>query len=142
MTPSGTRLFVAAPGVGAVAELDTTTSKVLRTATVAITPGASTARATATADTLYLTVDDLVTPVTIADLHAGDGWTAPAIVTGIQPSNDGATLYVSLVDRVLALDPRTLREREELSVPTSEPIDHVAPALPPIPGDPYAKCAC
>ena len=66
----------------------------------------------------------------------------PAIVTGIQPSSDGSTLYVSLVDRVLALDPRTLREREELRVPISGPIDHVAPALPPIPSDPYAKCAC
>ena len=55
-------------------------------------------------------------------------------MTGIQPSNDGSVLYVSLADRVLALDPRTLTPRRELDVADRpNPIDHVAPALPPIP---------
>ena len=52
-------------------------------------------------------------------------------------------LYVSLVDRVLASIPRTFAPRRELDVATeSDPIDHVAPALPPIPDPGYAKCAC
>jgi len=63
-------------------------------------------------------------------------------VIGMKPSTDGSVLYVSLVDRVLALNPRTLTPNRELDVATTEPIDHVAPALPPIPDPGYAKCAC
>ncbi len=63
-------------------------------------------------------------------------------MTGVVPSNDEGTLYVSLADRVLALGPRPLTQRRELDVPTSEPIDHVAPALAPIPDSGYVKCAC
>jgi hypothetical protein len=46
------------------------------------------------------------------------------------------------MDRVLVVDPRTFVPRRELVVPAeSVPVDHVAPALPPIsPG--YTKCAC
>jgi hypothetical protein len=142
VTPSGTRLYVTAPAVGALAELDTTTSKVTRTVGVPADAIATNARATATDSTLYLAVGSRITPVTLADLSVGDGWTAPDIVTGIEPSTDGTTIYVSLPDRVLALDPRTLRERRTLDVPAGEPIDHVAPALPPIPDNAYAKCAC
>jgi hypothetical protein len=67
-------------------------------------------------------------------------------VIGLKPSTDGSVLYVSLADRVLVLDPRTMTQRRELDVPTTQspadPIDHVAPALPPIPGSNYVKCAC
>ena len=142
VTPSGTHLYVAAPAVGALAELDTTTLTVTRTVTVAADPTATTARATATGSTLYLAVGDRITRVKLADLSVGDGWTAPDIVTGIEPSTDGTTLHVSLPDQVLALDPRTLRERRTLDVPSTEPIDHVAPALAPIPDSGYVKCAC
>jgi hypothetical protein len=142
VSPSGTHLYVAAPAVGALAELDTTTSTVTRTAVVPADPVATSARASATESTLYLAVGSRITPVGLADLSLGDGWTALDIVTGIKPSTDGTTVYVSLPDRVLLLDPRTLRERRTLDVPTSAPIDHVAPGLPPIPDTAYVKCAC
>ncbi|MDQ1432540.1 MAG: hypothetical protein QOF40_3142 [Actinomycetota bacterium] len=142
VTPSGTHLYVAAPAVGALAELDTTTSTVTRTVVVPGDSVATNARATATDSTLYLTVGSRITPVTLADLSVRDGWTVADTITGIEPSTDGTTIYVSLPDRVLALDPRTLRERRTLDVPAGEPIDHVAPALPPIPNNNYAKCAC
>jgi hypothetical protein len=142
VTPSGTHLYVAVPAVGALAELDTTNLTVTRTVVVPADATATNARATATGSTLYLAVGSRITPVTLADLSVGDGWTAPDVVTGIEPSTDGTTVYVSLADRVLALDPRTLRERRTLDVPPGEPIDHVAPALPPIPGSGYVKCAC
>jgi hypothetical protein len=142
VTPSGTHLYVAAPAVGALAELDTTTSTVTRTVVVPGDSVATNARATATDSTLYLAVGSRITPVTLADLSVRDGWTVADTITGIEPSTDGRTIYVSLPDRVLALDPRTLRERRTLDVPAGEPIDHVAPALPPIPNNNYAKCAC
>ena len=73
---------------------------------------------------------------------AGDWSRAPEVITGIEPASDGALLYVVLIDRVLVVDPRTFAPRREVVVPPgSVPVDHVAPALPPLaPG--YAKCAC
>lgn len=142
VSPSGSHLYVAAPAVGAFAELDTAALTVTRTVMVPADPTATSARATATESTVYLAVGDRITPIARADLSVGEAWIAPDVVTGIEPSTDGTTLYVSLPDRVLALDPGTLRERQTLDVATREPIDHVAPALPPIPDSSYVKCAC
>jgi len=144
VTPSGSTLFVYSPTVGALAELDTKRLAVTRTATVPPPPGAtvSTVRATATGSTLYLSVFDRVAPVTLDDLGAGEWSLAPGEIVGIEPASDDSALYLVLPDRVLVVDPRTFASRRELAVPpASLPVDHVAPALPPIaPG--YVKCAC
>jgi hypothetical protein len=145
VSPSGTHLYVAAPAAGALAELDTGTLKITRTTTGPTIPTGSigaTARATASATTLYAAVDNQISALALDDLAVVDTWTAPNAVIGLKPSTDGSVLYVSLADRVLALDPRTMAPRRELDVPTTDPIDHVAPALPPIPDDSYVKCAC
>jgi DNA-binding beta-propeller fold protein YncE len=144
VTPSGTRLFVYSPAAGALAELDTNTLEISRTGTVPPPSGAvpASVRATATESTLYLSVYDRITSVTIDDLSGSDWTYAPGEITGIEPATDDSSLYVVLIDRVLVVDPRTLVRQRELAVPLeSVPVDHVAPALPPIsPG--YAKCAC
>ncbi|HEY3671046.1 MAG TPA: hypothetical protein VGN51_08930 [Acidimicrobiia bacterium] len=144
VTPSGTRLFVYAPTASALAELDTNTLEISRTATVPRPVGTvpASARATATESTLYLSVYDRITSVGLDDLSANDWTIAPGDITGIEPATDDSSLYVVLIDRVLVVDPRTFVPRRELAVPSeSVPVDHVAPALPPIsPG--YAKCAC
>jgi hypothetical protein len=144
VTPSGSRLFVYAPTAGALAELDTQSLEIARTATVAGPVGGvpSSARATATESTLYLSVYDQLTSVALDDLTPGDWSLAPGEITGIEPASDDRALYVVLPDRVLVTDPRTFARRRELAVPPqSVPVDHVAPALPPISGG-YAKCAC
>jgi hypothetical protein len=144
VTPSGSRLFVYSPAAGALAELDTRTLEVSRSTTVAPPLGTapSSARATATESTLYLSVYDRNAAVTLDDLAAGDWTPAPGEIAGIEPATGDSTLYVVLADRVHVVDPRTFAPRRELVVPPqSVPVDHVAPALPPIaPG--YAKCAC
>ncbi|HEU5306026.1 MAG TPA: hypothetical protein VFW97_01780 [Acidimicrobiia bacterium] len=144
VTPSGGRLYVYSPSVRALAELDTRTLEIARTATVPapVVTVASTVRATATESTVYLSVSDHIAPVALADLSAGEWTVAPGEITGIEPASDGSALYVVLTDRVLVVDPQTFAPRREVTVPTeSVPIDHVAPALPPIaPG--YATCAC
>jgi hypothetical protein len=144
VTPSGSRLYVYSPSVRALAELDTRTLEIARTATVPapVVTVASTVRATATESTVYLSVSDHIAPVALADLSAGEWTVAPGEISGIEPASDGSALYVVLTDRVLVVDPQTFAPRREVPVPTEAvPIDHVAPALPPIaPG--YAKCAC
>ena len=143
VSPSGTHLYVAAPASAALAELDTGTLKVTRTATSPTGSIGATARATASTTSLYVAVDNTISALALDDLAVADSWIAPGTVIGLKPSSDGTVLYVSLTDRVLALDPRTLTPRRELAVPTTtDPIDHVAPALPPIPGTDYVKCAC
>ena len=142
VSPSGTHLYVAAPAYGALAELDTGTLKVTRTATGPTGSIGATARAAASATTLYVAVDHQITALALDDLRIVDSWIAPDTVIGLKPSTDSNVLYVSLADRVLTLDPRTMTTRRELDVPTTDPIDHVAPALPPIPDDSYVKCAC
>ncbi len=142
VSPSGNRLYIAAPSIGAVAELDTNALTITRTATGPTGSMGATARATASGTTLYVAVDNAVSALSLDDLHVEDSWVAPGAVIGMKPSTDGRVLYISLTDRVLALDPRTLTPRRELDVPTTEPIDHVAPALPPIPDSGYVKCAC
>jgi hypothetical protein len=144
VTPSGSRLFVYSPTASALAELDTTTLAIARTGTVAPPSGAvpASARATATESTLYLSVFDRITSVSLDDLSAADWARAPGEISGIEPATDDSSLYVVLMDRVLVVDPRTFVARREVVVPAaSVPVDHVAPALPPIsPG--YTKCAC
>jgi hypothetical protein len=144
VTPSGSRLFVYAPTTGALAELDTRSLEIARTATVTGPVGGvpSSARATATESTLYLSVYDQLTSVALDDLTPADWTLAPGAIAGIEPASDDHALYVVLPDRVLVTDPRTFTVRRELAVPPqSVPVDHVAPALPPISGG-YAKCAC
>jgi hypothetical protein len=144
VTPSGSRLLVYAPTTGALAALDTTSLEISRTGAVPAPVGGvpGIARATATESTLYVSVHDQIASVALDDLAAGDWNRAPGEITGIEPASDDSVLYVVLADRVLVVDPRTFVPRRELAVPPqSVPVDHVAPALPPISGG-YAKCAC
>jgi hypothetical protein len=144
VTPSGSRLFVYAPTTGALAEMNTRSLEIARTGSVPPPVGAtpSSARATATESTLYLSVADRITSVALDDLTPGDWTLAPAEITGIAPASDDSVLYVVLSDRVLVVNPGTFAPRRELAVPPqSVPIDHVAPALPPISSG-YTKCAC
>jgi hypothetical protein len=144
VTPSGGRLFVYAPLSAALAELDTKSLEISRTAKVVppigVAPG--NARATATESTLYLSLSDRITSVALDDLAPADWTVAPGEIRGIEPASDDSLLYVVLLDRVLVVDPRTFAPRREVALPPqSAPVDHVAPALPPIsPG--YTKCAC
>jgi hypothetical protein len=151
VSPSGARLFVVAPAIRELAELDTGSLTVARTGALTVPPdvaGAS-VRATATASTLYVSVDERMAAVALDDLRTADWVVMPGAVVGIQPASDGDALYVALSDLVLVVDPRTLVVDRTLSVTTTttpatppDPVDHLAPALPPITPDGYVKCAC
>jgi hypothetical protein len=146
VSPSGSHLYVVAPGAGAIADLTTRDLTLARTTPFVLPAGAvgASARATATESMLYVAVDDRLAAFALDDLQPADWAVAPGVVTGMQPATDGSVLYVALADRVLVVDPLTLARRRELVVPTTNaaPVDHLAPALPPITPDGYAKCAC
>ena len=144
VSPSGTRAYVYAPAAGRLAELDTKALRVTRTADVPLPPGATglTTRATATESTLYLTLDHQFAPVALATLTTDEWVAAPGPIVGIQPTSRGDGLYVVLSDRVYVYDRRRLEPEQTIANPSPASIDHVPPALPPIPSDGYAKCAC
>ena len=135
VSPSGTRLYAVSPLGPTIAELDPTALEVGRVTTLPRPDlqGASTVRATVTdVDTLYVAFGPEILVVDLATMSLSGGWTAPGVVTGLEPSNDRGLLYVSLVDGLVAVDPRTGAVDERFTVPTEGPIDHVAPALRPI----------
>lgn len=144
VSPSGTRLYVVAPAAAAIAELDTAALRITRTAHLPEPSTATTVRATvAGATTLYVATAGEVTSVNLADLEEADEWYVPGTITGIQPASSPNTLFVSLTDRVLAVDPVTGATQREFTLVNVGRIDHVAPALRPIvhEGD-YVQCAC
>lgn len=83
------------------------------------------------------------TKIDLGGLTVAGRWPLPGRVTGVQPAADLSSLYVSFFDRVVALDPETGTARRQFMVTGMGPIDHVAPALPPIVQPPKTVgCAC
>lgn len=144
VSPSGTRLYVVAPATAALAEIDTAALRITRTAHLPEPSTDTTVRATvAGSTTLYVATAGEVTSVNLTDLAASGAWYVAGTVTGIQPASRSRTLFVSLTDRVLAVDPKTGATQREFVPINAGRIDHVAPALRPIvhEGD-YVQCAC
>jgi hypothetical protein len=144
VSPSGTRLYVVSPAVGAVAELDVASLSVARTGRLPLPSSATTVRATVTNETtLHVSMDGTVTAVDLRALTARSTWSLPARITGIQPAARAGTLFVSLPDRVVAVDAESGSVSREYPVADAGPIDHVAPALRPIAeADGSVQCAC
>lgn len=144
VSPSGLQLYVVAPTVPLIAEIDTVGLALTRTAALPADIAANgAARATvATAATLYLATDNQMATIDLGTMDVVARWRLPGVVTGVQPAADHASLYVSFVDRVLVLNPQTGSTSREFTVPATGPIDHVAPALPPIVQEKTVRCAC
>ena len=145
VSPSGTRLYVVVPAAAALAEIDTAALRITRTAHLPEPSAETTVRATVTGSTtLYVATAGEVTSVNLADLAPSGEWYVPGTVTGIQPAASSRTLFVSLTDRVLAVDPETGTTQREFVAINAGSIDHVAPALRPIVHETgsYVQCAC
>jgi DNA-binding beta-propeller fold protein YncE len=146
VAPSGARLYVYASTVPAIAEIDTVALELTRTVRLPDTArGTAVPRETVVNPTaLYVAAGNRVTTVDLASLSVTRQWTVAGIVTGIEASGDAADLYVSLLDRVLVVDPINGSERRQFFVRSSGAIDHVAPALRPLVqgySEPV-QCAC
>ena len=144
VSPSGTRLYVVSPATGAVAELDVASLTVVRTGHLPAPSAVTTVRATVTNDTtMYVSTDDAVTAVDLRALTPRASWVLLDRITGIEPGSQSGTLFVSLPDRVVAVDADSGVVRHEYRVGGAGPIDHVAPALRPIAEvDGSVQCAC
>ena len=144
VSPSGTRLYVVSPATGALAELDLASLTVTRVGHLPVSSSATTVRATVTGGTtLHVETDGAVKVVDLRALTPRATWSLPERITGIEPAPQSGALFVSLPDRVVAVDADTGVVRHEYAVSAAGPIDHVAPALRPIAEvDGSVQCAC
>lgn len=108
VAPDGRRLYVAEGSTGTLAEVDTQTLSVARTAQAAFGSRGGTAHAVAGSNgTLYLAKGSGLTAVDAATLVPEPSWDVQERITGIQASTDGTRLYVGLKDLILILDSAT-----------------------------------
>ena len=105
VTPDGARLYVADAASGVVAEADTETLAVTRTADIPFWSRGGIAHAASGPDgRLYLAKGDGVVEVDTGTLVPGRSWELDGRITGLQVSGDGGRLFVGLKDEIIVLD--------------------------------------
>ena len=125
VSPDGRRLYVAEGSTGTVAEVDTQTLSVARTAQAAFGSRGGAAHAVAAPNgTLYLAKGTGIATVDASTLMPGPSWETLERITGIQAATDGTRLYVGLKDQILILDSATGERLGSLD-PTDLKIDQL-----------------
>jgi hypothetical protein len=126
VSPDGTRLYVADASTGMVAEADTETLSVTRTAGIAFWSQGGIAHAAAGRDgPLYLAKGKGVLEVDTDEWMAGRSWELEGRISGLQTSNDGTRLFVGLRDEIVVLDTETGAQLEAVDPTGIEAIDQL-----------------
>jgi hypothetical protein len=141
LSPDGSRLFVADPAAGAIAELDSGHSALRRIVSIPAVPVGGPASLAVGEDSLYVAHDTSVVAYDLEGLEPGATWTPPDLVLGLRSSTGGADLFASLPERVAALDPRALTPTRWYDVPGAVDIRSADPANRPGARD-EIQCAC
>jgi hypothetical protein len=131
-TPDGTYLFVIDAGQGIVAALHTESLKV-RTTPIALSGDGDIARTAAhvspDGSTLLVSVasaeGSVVTAFDAATFETIDSWRLDGVVTGLDFSSDGSSVYAATEGRIVVLDVRTGLEIGAVPVPTDGPVVRV-----------------
>jgi YVTN family beta-propeller protein len=148
VSPDGSRLYVANHAEAKVAQIDTATLQVVRTATVNFGFGGGPAHATHDSENgLYLASGRRVALVDATELTETRSWLLKDKIRGIQVAGDGTRLYVALRDRVEVLGAETGERLDTLDPPGVSRIDRFGPNMPSVddtdPGaDENITCAC
>lgn len=107
-TPNGRSVFVVDPGQGLIAEMDTRSLKITRTAKIELGAGRdASVSAVMSPDGHTLYVDaggGFVARVDVGDLRVLGRWEIQGTATGLGLSADGLRLYASLLDRIVVVD--------------------------------------
>ncbi|HYZ10276.1 MAG TPA: hypothetical protein VE962_00085 [Actinomycetota bacterium] len=118
VSPDGSRLYVADATTGTVAEADTETLAVTRTAEIPFWSQGGIAHAAASpGGLLYLAKGNGVLEVDTEALSPGRSWELAGRISGLQTSNDGERVFVGLRDEIVILDP-TSGDEEAVLDPT------------------------
>jgi hypothetical protein len=121
-SPDGRILYIVDSMRGLVAEMDTRSLEVVRTAKVDLGSGngaRTSAVTSADGSTLFVsssTDADAVYAIDTNSLSVSSRWTVPGTVSDVGLSGDGARLYAALTDHVAVLDPASGSQVGILSV--------------------------
>ena len=108
VAPDGKHLYAADTSNGTVAEIDTKSLAVTRTAPSPIEPGRGVAHAAVASDgTFYVAKGRQLNALDPSTLSTKDTWELDSTVTGIQPASQGTRVYIGLKDQIVILDPAT-----------------------------------
>jgi hypothetical protein len=108
VSPDGAKLYVADASTGMVAEANTETLAVERTAEVPFwSPGGIAHAAVGPDGSLSLAKGNGVVQVDAGSLAPDASWELEGRITGLQASNDGTRLYAGLKDEIVILDTAT-----------------------------------
>ncbi len=141
VTPDSAGLYVTDRTGGAVAEVDTAELSVRRKARIDARPDADAAASAMWGDTLFVGGGSRMTAISTENLTTQREWPVGNEVSAVQPSSDGAHLYVTSGRRVAVLESVSGRREELLHVPGDAPITSLgSPGLSPDRGS--IQCAC
>ena len=144
-SPDSKRLYANDVASGVMAEVDTGSLEVLRTASAAVLTSAYAPRGVHDGrHTLYLARGPFLSAVDLRTLEESDSWTMDGKIRGIQVSADASTVYVALARQVLTLDARTGRELDVVDPPGVGRIHRMGPVMRSIQSPALSKltCAC
>jgi outer membrane protein assembly factor BamB len=116
VSPDNRRLYVADASADALAEIDTGTLAIARSADVDFGVSGFPAQAVRGSDgKLYLSSGTRLLAVDATNLTPGRSWYMLDKITGLQSSSDGSHLYVGLKDQIVIIDTATGQEMGTLT---------------------------
>jgi hypothetical protein len=130
VSADGSRLYVVNAHSGVMAEIDTQTLQVVRTAPIEFDFASSVHSVTDQANSaVYFTSGNTVAAVDASNLEVKGAWEMPQKVMGIQVGSDGRRLYVGLIDSIAVLDSSTGERLDTLNPPGVNTIQEFGPVL-------------
>jgi WD40 repeat protein len=130
-SPDGRILYIVDSMRGLIAEMDTRSLEIVRTAKVELGSGEGARTSAVTSvdgSTLFVsssTDPNAVYAIDTSSLDVSSRWTVPGTVSDVGLSSDGARLYAALTDHVAVLDPSSGSELGMLAVRGVAGILHV-----------------
>jgi hypothetical protein len=143
LSPSGDRLYVANSSIGRLAEVDTRTLRVIRTAPLDIEHFGPTTAVHDGDSTLYVTSGSAVVTVDLESLTQTDSWLLDDEIRGLQVAAEAGRVYVGHRDEIAVLEAGTGEELDSIDPPGVETIGELGPVFPEVdPGQEVLDCAC
>ena len=133
VAPDGKHLYAADTFNGTVAEIDTETLAVTRTARSPIERGRGAAHVAVASDgTFYMARGMHVNALDASTLSLMDAWEMDRTITGIQPASQGTRVYIGQKDQIVILDPTTGDRLGMLDPGGDDRIDRIGTATQPL----------
>lgn len=133
VAPDGKHLYAVDTSSGTVAEIDTATLAVTRTARSPIASSGGVAHTSVASDgTLYVARGLRLVALDPSTLAVQDTWDMGSTITGIQPASQGTRVYIGLKDQIVILDPATGDRLGMLDPGGDDPIDRIGTATQPL----------